>query len=149
MLNQLEFLRARDLCMRVRTGALRKFCEHFFIALGRPTMWEFSKTTFLTSWQLSKVAQNRQILIILIIFTKKCWFWATLESCQSVRYCPIWTNFVLLNSHRVYLPRAIKTIAQKSQSAPVAVRTRKIWFERKMQLAITRTPSISNFIKSL
>ena len=39
-------------------------------------MSEFSKTKFvqieqfLTSWQLSKVAQNRQILIILIIFTK-------------------------------------------------------------------------------
>ena len=36
----------------------------------------FSKTEFvqigqyLTDWQLSKVAQNRQILIILIIFTK-------------------------------------------------------------------------------
>ena len=50
--------------------------EIFFIALGRSTLCEFSKTKFvqigkcLTNWQLSKVAQNRQILIILIIFTK-------------------------------------------------------------------------------
>ena len=65
-------------CVSVRTGALGNFCEHFFIALGRSTLCEFSKTKFvqigqcLTNWQLSKVAQiqNRQILIILIIFTK-------------------------------------------------------------------------------
>ena len=65
-----------QIILRVRTGALGSFCEHFFIVLGRSTLCEFNKTKFvqigqcLTNWQLSKVAQNRQILIILIVFTE-------------------------------------------------------------------------------
>ena len=58
-------------------------------------------------------------------------FWTTLESCQLVKHCPIWTNFVLLYSHKVDLPRAMKKCSQKFPSAPV--RIRKIWFVRKMQ----------------
>ena len=69
------------------------------------------------------------VKIIKII--KICRFWASLESCQLVKHCPIWTNFVLLNSHKVDLPRAMKKCSQKFPSAPV--RIRKIWFARKMQ----------------
>ena len=75
-------------------------------------------------------------------FHKKCWFWATLESCQSVKYCPIWTNFVLLNSHRVDLPRAMKRNSQKFQSAP-RTDTQNMICAQNEKLAITP----SNFIQ--
>ena len=56
---------------------------------------EFSKTKFvqigqcLTNWQLSKVAQNWQILIILIIFTKNVDFgqlWKAANRSNIVRF---------------------------------------------------------------
>ena len=62
---------------------------------------------------------------------KICQSWAPLESYRLVKYCPIWTNFILLNSHKVDLPRAIKHILQKFPGAPV--RTRKIWFACQVQ----------------
>ena len=46
----------------------------------------------------------------IIKFIKICRLWATLESCQFVKHCPIWTHFVLLNSHRVDLPRSIENV---------------------------------------
>ena len=80
----------------------------------------------------SQINISRIIIFVKIIkIVKICRFWATLESCQLVKHCSIWTNFVLLNSHMVDLPRAIKKCSQKFLSAPVW--TRKIWFARKMQ----------------
>ena len=69
-------------------------------------------------------------------------FWANLESCQSVKYCPIWKNFVLLNSHRVDLPRAI---SKKFQIAPQKLTdTQNMICAQNTKVAIT----LSNLIQS-
>ena len=73
---------------------------------------------------------NSTFFVKITIIIKICRFWATLESCQLVKYCPIWTGFILLNSHRVDLQREMKKWSQKFSSAPV--RTHKIWFARKI-----------------
>ena len=127
--------------VRTGTGVLRNFCEHFFIALGSSTMCEFSKTNFfpnrtmfdqLAAFQSCPKSANfehfdnfHKKMLILGNFGKL--------PIGQILHCPIRTNFVMLNSHRVYLPRAIQIISQKFQSTPVRTSTRKIWFARKMQ----------------